>query len=443
VSSVVVPTKLSDLTGSNTSNLNLNSNKIINVVDPVNAQDGATKNYVDTKVATVSGGSTLTQTLTTPVYSGSLADISCKILWMTNVNTNTTGYYLHITNLNNLIFNLGGNPSNIRVYNLFSITGSTTLTYDPSFDVVIWAPANHTSPANVISLLNTYYSNGKGVVISMFANSTNTNLTKNISSSSGESNSSSSFSQVGNNSHPILTGVTSIVNPGYYNSIFSSQNGSSLIGYLGTIINLLAYLDDPVYGRRVDLNYFAAYGSQNDTTTTGVNRATLQALLWAARKINSSSTSTSNFDPNNMQLVSNLNCNNKRLTNCADPVNNGDVLTLNYYNNLRPSGILYQSSNYIYLGYAFNNLRFFYTGSATNSASQCYEIIIVCNKDTSNPSYYVKGQRFDGVNNVTFYSNNGSSIGPFIIGMASMTIQNGYLFLSNNDSTYTMTYNVI
>ena len=478
VSSVVVPTKLSDLSVLNTANLNLNSYKIINVVDPtnsqdgatknyvdnkvssltsadlnlnthkitnlvdpVNLQDGATKNYVDTKVATVSGGSTLTQTLTTTAYAGSLANVSVKVLWLTD----SIFYIPNQIILNNLITNLGGVPLNINIIPILNIRTNTTLTYDSSYDVVIWAESVTTTYNNVITLLNTYYSNGKGVVISMFANSTNTSLTKNISNSSNQLTTFTATYVQTNTNHPIIYGCTTLVSPYYANQTFTSQNGSTIIGSFGGSTGVAAYLDDNVYGRRVDLNYVA--GDYNyitsDTTNTGLQRLTLQALLWAGRKINSTYSSSFNFDVNNMQLVNNLNCNSKRITNCADPVNNSDVLTLNYYNKLRPSDTLNLNSNYVYLGYAFNNLKFFFTESATNTPSLGYEITILCNKVTSNPSYYVKGDRFDGYSYGTYYSYSGSYIGPFIIGDAQMIIRNGYLFLGNISFSYSLSYNVI
>ena len=60
-------------------------------------------------------------------------------------------------------------------------------------------------------------------------------------------------------------------------------------------IGIVNYLDNiSGKGRRVDLNLVTAYGANgmalysrpNDTTTTGLVRASLKALLWAAKKIN-------------------------------------------------------------------------------------------------------------------------------------------------------------
>jgi hypothetical protein len=59
------------------------------------------------------------------------------------------------------------------------------------------------------------------------------------------------------------------------------MNGST------NIQNVVNYLDDNVKGRRVDLNYQVAtgIGHYDETIATGMNRTTLQALLWAGRKI--------------------------------------------------------------------------------------------------------------------------------------------------------------
>ena len=56
----------------------------------------------------------------------------------------------------------------------------------------------------------------------------------------------------------------------------------------------MAYLDNAILGRRVDFNYNLlmsiggnpATGFQAETSTTNITRASLQAMLWAGRKIN-------------------------------------------------------------------------------------------------------------------------------------------------------------
>ena len=464
VSSVVVPTKLSDLSVLNTANLNLNSYKIINVVDPTNSQDGATKNYVDNKVSSLTSadfnlnthkitnlvdpvnlqdgatknyvdtkvasyGSTLTQTLNTTAYNGSLAGITCKILWINNNNT-----VISFNNLNSLIINLGGNPTNITIYFLNNVSTSTTLTYDSSFDVVIWVPNVSTSFPNVITLLNTYYNNGKGVVISMYATSSNTSLTKNISTSSNQLSSfTANYTQL-IISHPILNGCTTLVSPTYANSTFTSQNSSTIIGSFGGSTGVLAYLDDNSLGRRVDLNYLAGDGTyvSNDTTTTGLLRLTLQALLWAAKKINSASSTTSNFDPNIMQLVNNLNCNNKNISNCADPINLQDVMTLNYYNNLKPSGTLLVGSSYYNIGYIWNGLKFF-VSLVGGTASQAIDFSIIPNKNTSGANFFIYAKFYNtGTTDVYLTSSNNNNMGFTVINLYFI---NNYAFIYNPNSS--------
>ena len=464
VSSVVVPTKLSDLSVLNTANLNLNSYKIINVVDPTNSQDGATKNYVDNKVSSLTSadlnlnthkitnlvdpvnlqdgatknyvdtkvasyGSTLTQTLNTTAYNGSLAGITCKILWINNNNT-----VISFNNLNSLIINLGGNPTNITIYFLNNVSTSTTLTYDSSFDVVIWVPNVSTSFPNVITLLNTYYNNGKGVVISMYATSSNTSLTKNISTSSNQLSSfTANYTQL-IISHPILNGCTTLVSPTYANSTFTSQNSSTIIGSFGGSTGVLAYLDDNSLGRRVDLNYLAGDGTyvSNDTTTTGLLRLTLQALLWAAKKINSASSTTSNFDPNIMQLVNNLNCNNKNISNCADPINLQDVMTLNYYNNLKPSGTLLVGSSYYNIGYMWNGLKFF-VSLVGGTASQAIDFSIISNRNTSGANFFIYAKFYNtGTTDIYLTNSNNNNMGFTVINLYFI---NNYAFIYNPNSS--------
>ena len=434
VSSVVVPTKLSDLTGSNTSNLNLNSNKINNVVDPVSAQDAATKNYVDTKVA--SGGSTLTQTLNTTAYTGSLYGVYCKILWMTN----NSSYIPNIINLNNIINNLNGNSSNIIINTIINVDSSTVLTYDSSYDVVIWTPGNNGSYPNLVSLLNTYYSNGKGVVFSMFATSSGLSLTKNISTSNNQLTSFTGTYTQSNTSHPILKGCTTLVNPTYANSVFNSQNGSTIIGLFGGSTGVVAYLDDNTLGRRVDLNYLAGdgYYVTGDTTLNGLNRLTLQALLWAGRKINSASTTTSNFDPNNMQLVSNLNCNNKNIINCSDPINLQDVVSLNYLNNFKPSGVI-TNIGYTFVGNCYNSLSV-RVGLITSSISSAYHMIAQFASNRNTVLKYIG--KYDGIFSSSissgptiYYSNPYSSdIGTYDLGgyiKVTLYIYNNYVYMKS------------
>ena len=382
-------------------------------IDPTSNNHVATKNYVDTKVA--SSGSTLTQTITTSGYSGSLAGITCKVLWMSNITT----YYLDYNIINTLTLSLGGSLNNINISNQLNVKNTDLLVYDPTYDVVVWSSGNNGSYPNVVSLFNTYYNNGKGVIISMNATSSGFSLTKNISTSSNLlSTFTGTYVQL-NPTHPIIYGCTSLVSPTNAYSTFNSQNGSTIIGSFGGTTGVAAYLDDNTLGRRVDLNYGA--GNFNfvtgDTTTTGLNRLTLQAILWAARKINSASTTTSNFDANNIQLASNLNCNNKRLTNCADPISGGDVMTLNYYSNsLKPSGLIAYSSNttingYMYVGNCYNGLRLICGLINGGDPFVIYDIMIGPNRSPLNTTlyYYCVFRPFNtNTGNSTVISNNSS-----------------------------------
>lgn len=76
------------------------------------------------------------------------------------------------------------------------------------------------------------------------------------------------------------------------------------------------------------------------------NRIVLQSLLWAGRKINSSYNTTTttytsqtdvynyNFSAQSVQFVSDTNCNNYKITNVANPVNNQDVVNKQYLDTL-------------------------------------------------------------------------------------------------------------
>lgn len=58
-----------------TGNLNLGTHSITNVVDPTNAQDAATKNYVDTQISTVVGSSVHKLVFTNPALTKSSGDV--------------------------------------------------------------------------------------------------------------------------------------------------------------------------------------------------------------------------------------------------------------------------------------------------------------------------------------------------------------------------------
>ncbi len=82
-------------------------------------------------------------------------------------------YILSGTIMNNLITSLGGSTINITITDFLVSSTSTVLTYDSTYDVVIYGGHyNGTKYNNIITLLNTYYSNGKGVVIGLMSTTT-------------------------------------------------------------------------------------------------------------------------------------------------------------------------------------------------------------------------------------------------------------------------------
>ena len=74
-----------------------------------------------------------------------------------------------------------------------------------------------------------------------------------------------------------------------------------------------------------------------------------------------------------MQLVSNLNCNNKNINNCADPLNLQDVVSLNYLNNFKPSGVI-TNTGFTLVGNCYNSLSV-RVGLISSTISTTYHMI--------------------------------------------------------------------
>jgi len=198
-----------------------------------------------------------------------------------------------------MIINLGGtvanNPVNPGIYinNISVASGSSLNTviptgYDSSYDALFyfndWAPSG-----DIISILDNWYNNNKGVVLAAYATGLYSNgtaysnvITKHIATYNNfPSGSNGNSSYTLNSNHPILYGIPNIV-PSQYCSQFSPINGATGLGDLNGA-NLLTYLDDTTgKGRRIDMNLYGAGLSQG---FTGVDRTILQSMLWAARKI--------------------------------------------------------------------------------------------------------------------------------------------------------------
>ena len=68
-----------DGTSAMTGALNMGTHKITNVVDPTSAQDAATMNYVDTQIAAVSSGSTITKKLAYDLSAATSGDITASL----------------------------------------------------------------------------------------------------------------------------------------------------------------------------------------------------------------------------------------------------------------------------------------------------------------------------------------------------------------------------
>jgi len=76
-----------------TGNLNLNSNKIVNVADPTLAQDAATKNYTDTAITTAVSGLGATYL----AKASNLSDVANATTARTNISAAKSGANSDIT----------------------------------------------------------------------------------------------------------------------------------------------------------------------------------------------------------------------------------------------------------------------------------------------------------------------------------------------------------
>ena len=128
-----------------------------------------------------------------------------------------------------------------------------------------------------------------------------------------------------------------------------------------------------------------------------------------------------------------------RIGYIADPVYKNDVMTLNYYNNLKKSGTLQISSSYVLLGYAWNCIKFYIT-LVSGAASQAQEVSIICNRNISSPSYFAIGLRFD--NGLITYATS-TTTAVFGIGWLNLQIINGYLYISNSNISSSLYYTVL
>ena len=418
------------------SKLNVDNNNIINVADPVNSNDAANKNYVDNNQSLKSYADSNVSYITSiqAPYTGNLSGVSCKILNIMINNNNTLSGSI----MNNLIAALGGSTSNITITDYFVNSTSTVLTYNSTYDVVIYG-SNGSNYNNIITLLNTYYNNGKGVILGLFSTSTaeSANVSR-IITNYASYGSNYTASSVSSSNHPILYGVNSINGLYFMCPTFTSINGATTIGSVsGT--NLINYLDDNTLGRRVDLNYIPACGTNinnligsnysNDTTTTSTNRITLQACLWAAKKIGYNINTTTKIDFSN-PLLPNLQV-SKSAVNDNDVINkfylSNNIFSL--YNNNRESNTFSGATTYTTNINCFYPVKLFIFNKDTPSSgygnpSLTYEVSILSNQNSSfsNIRYYIS------VNNSGF--NNRSNGEDLIISGSYHKLNISYNILS-------------
>ena len=219
-------------------------------------------------------------------YIGSLSNITSNLLIVSN-DSNPNNNIVSI--LNETIELLGGSTSNIIITQQY-LNSNDIFTYNSSYDAILYWENNTSNTNNVATVLNQYYDNNKGVVLSLFedttfGNSFNSQLTK-IITNYDSLTTAPNISYPQNSLFPILYGVNNI-NLGsskFIASSFNNINNSFSIGSINNT-NAINFLDDTIKGRRVDLNWYVNDAVFNDISRLETSRATLQALLWSARKI--------------------------------------------------------------------------------------------------------------------------------------------------------------
>jgi hypothetical protein len=173
----------------------------------------------------------------TPIpYEGSLLGIKCKIL---HITTSTTSG-MNTSVLRSLITTLNGSNVDITV-NVLIINESINLSYDSQYDVVVFGAGGTANFTNVHNLLNTYYSNGKGVVTGTYAPLSG--LTKMITTYGSVVGTFNSTYNVSINNNVIFYGVTSLVKPFFVYNNFIPINGATSLGSYGGL-PIANYLDN-------------------------------------------------------------------------------------------------------------------------------------------------------------------------------------------------------
>ena len=256
-----------------------------------------------TKVLCSDGVFRLTPLPSSITYTGSLSGINAKILMIANDSFTPS---IMLSNINTVITALGGTigtySGTTGIYVNIIALGSTDISvglttgsggYDSNYDCILYWDNNNPA-SDTVSVLNTWYNSGKGVILSTFADTnaiaTFSGLSKVITNyTSSYTVNPTSYSQ--SSTFSILLGVSSIA-PWYCGSSFGVINGGTGIGSINGS-NAVNYYNpnDGVHGRRVDLNWFlplsiGGNGGGTDSSTSGTTRATIQACLWSCGRFN-------------------------------------------------------------------------------------------------------------------------------------------------------------
>lgn len=233
-------------------------------------------------------------------YTGSLAGVNAKLLIIYQETQNTS----IVPAMNSIIQALGGtvgtysgstgifvNSVGLNTNDIASVSyGSNTVAgYDSSYDSVLYWVNNAAGP-NTVSVLNRYHDNNKGVVLchSSFDSSSGISLSKNLTVSgvlNGDGAQANSINSSLQTTTSMLYGVSSVkTNVSSQSFVVRSGSGASSIGSVSNT-NFINYLDNSQgLGRRVDMNMRLSTGGTTESSTSGLTRATLQALLWSGRK---------------------------------------------------------------------------------------------------------------------------------------------------------------